>query len=85
MCTVHASNLITPMGTRRYGSNNRRVLRQDNIDLDPRKQPLNSLALHIREDVAKKRQVFIMGDFNEDIFDPTLNSYFIEPWIIQRC
>lgn len=54
----------------------RRVLRQDNIDLDPRKQLLNSLALHIREDVAKKRQVFIMGDFNENIFDPELNSFF---------
>ena len=54
----------------------RRALRHDNIQLDPRKQILNSLALHIKEDIAKKRQVIVMGDFNEDIFDPTLNSIF---------
>ena len=54
----------------------RQALRNENIFLDPRKQILNSLALYIKEDIGKKRQVIIMGDFNEDIFYPHLNSFF---------
>lgn len=54
----------------------RKVLTADNINLDPRKQILNSLSLHIKEDIAKKRQVIIVGDFNSNIFDPELNDFF---------
>ena len=52
----------------------RTALQRDNIQLEPRQQLLNSISLHVKEDIAKKRQVIIMGDFNENIFDPTLNS-----------
>ena len=63
-------------GDQRVWQQHRSVLLDDNITLDPRKQILNSLAMHIREDIAKKRQVIILGDFNEDIFDVTLNESF---------
>lgn len=52
----------------------RRALRNNNITTDPRQQILNSLALHIRADIAKKRQVIVLGDFNSSIFDPELNK-----------
>ena len=47
-------------GDQRVWQQHRSVLLDDNITLDPRKQILNSLAMHIREDIAKKRQVIIL-------------------------
>ena len=54
----------------------RHVLLEDTISVDPRIQILNSLSLHIKEDLAKKRLVILFGDFNEDVFSETLNNFF---------
>ena len=63
-------------GNQTVWQQHRSALMDDGITLDPRKQILNSLAMHIREDVAKKRQVIVIGDFNENIFDAKLNDFF---------
>lgn len=63
-------------GVQTLWQQHRSVLDVDNINVDSRKQILNPLSMHIKEGIANKRQVIIIGDFNSNIFENEINDYF---------
>ena len=54
----------------------RTALLKDNIDVNPNEHLINTLTEMILDDIAKDRQVIVMGDMNQNIFDPKLNKIF---------
>ena len=60
----------------------RKLLQDDEIDDDPRSHIISSLVQDIKNDLKQNRLVIIAGDFNQDIFKPSLNNVFSDVGLI---
>ena len=60
----------------------RKLLQDDEIDDDPRSHIISSLVQDIKNDLKQNRLVIIAGDFNQDIFKPSLNNAFSDVGLI---
>ena len=60
----------------------RKLLQDDEIDDDPRSHIISSLVQDIKNDLKQNRLVIIAGDFNQDIFKPSLNNAFSDIGLI---
>ena len=55
-------------------SNERTILRERNIDENPRSNVISTLLDKVREDLRLNRNIVICGDFNENVLDGKLNE-----------